>query len=180
MPRRLAISLKGIWSRRCQRLIIPSNATSITPIPYSSKQVGLCAKRASIFDANYAAKWVSFRCKSTGTSIRTLCPRFLGRNDAFLFPRQQHLDNIFPQLLFERVSKTDTDRNTLLHLQVDSESSEHFLLPDEFPFLFYALNSRTWASLSRYDPPRAPAKSVLAMQRTCLPVFLSAVYTNKS
>jgi hypothetical protein len=25
----------------------------------------LCAKRGSIFDANYAAKWVSFRCKST-------------------------------------------------------------------------------------------------------------------
>jgi len=65
MPSRLAISLSGTLSRRCQRLIIPSNATSITPFPYSFRRVGLCAKRGSIFDANYAAKWVSFRCKST-------------------------------------------------------------------------------------------------------------------
>jgi len=69
MPSRLAISLSGTLSRRCQRLIIPSNATSITPIPYSFRKVGLCAKRGSIFDANYAAKWVSFRCKSTNSTF---------------------------------------------------------------------------------------------------------------
>ncbi len=35
IPKRLAISLNGTWSRMCQRRIIPNNATSITPIPHS-------------------------------------------------------------------------------------------------------------------------------------------------
>jgi transposase-like protein len=33
MPKRLSRSLNVTWSRMCQRRIMPSNATSITPIP---------------------------------------------------------------------------------------------------------------------------------------------------
>ena len=69
MPSRLATSLMETRSRRYQRRIMPSNATSITPIPYSCSKVGLCSIRGSILDANYGAKWVSFGCKSTCSQI---------------------------------------------------------------------------------------------------------------
>src|SRR5450830_1398073 len=55
MPKRLAISLNGTWSRMCQRRIIPSNATSITPKPL------LIIMSRIVF-----YPWVSLACKLWG------------------------------------------------------------------------------------------------------------------
>src|SRR5471030_2455498 len=94
MPNRVAISLNGTWSRMCQRRIMPSSATSITPIPHSMSGVGLFLIRGSVRFANYAVKWVRFRCKSTGSRVDVVCEpsgaasiviRFDVRNDNIQF-----------------------------------------------------------------------------------------------
>ena len=54
MPNRLAISLNGICSRICQRRIMPSNATSITPIP-----------RLNVMSRIVSYTWVRFVCQAS-------------------------------------------------------------------------------------------------------------------
>src|SRR5436305_594037 len=51
MPRRLAISRSGIWSRRCQRRMMLSMATSITP------------NSRSFPSGQVFYTWVNIRCK---------------------------------------------------------------------------------------------------------------------
>src|SRR5450830_41880 len=65
MPKRREISLSEIWSRMCQRRIIPIKATSITPNSYLNVEVGLCRKCGSTLRAKILPKWVKFRRKST-------------------------------------------------------------------------------------------------------------------
>src|SRR5450830_930587 len=65
MPKRREISLSEIWSRMCQRRIIPIKATSITPNSYLNVEVGLCRKCGSTLRAKIRPKWVKFQHKST-------------------------------------------------------------------------------------------------------------------
>src|SRR5476649_2811780 len=84
MPNRLAISLNGTWSRMCQRRIMPSSPTLITPIPHSLSCVGLCLIRGSVRFANYAVKWVRFSCKSTPDETDEQFTARLARKEAEL------------------------------------------------------------------------------------------------
>src|SRR5476649_1506321 len=84
MPNRLAISLNGTWSRMCQRRIMPSSPTLITPIPHSLSCVGLCLIRGSVRFANYAVEWVRFSCKSTPDETDEQFTARLARKEAEL------------------------------------------------------------------------------------------------
>ncbi|WP_295994063.1 hypothetical protein, partial [Rugamonas sp.] len=66
-----------------------------------------CAKRGSIFDANYAAKWVSFRCKSTVFSQRLADGRENGIN-VFDAPWKNVVATLYHEL---NEFRTDADVN---------------------------------------------------------------------
>src|ERR1043165_1256781 len=71
-PVRRAISRMDSCSRKAQRLMTLSVATSITPIAPATKSSRLGFLRGSDLDGNYRAKWVSSGWKSTGFLLDAL------------------------------------------------------------------------------------------------------------
>ncbi len=67
-----AISRIGIWSRKCQRLMLLNITTLITPVAPAQIMSMTVSIRGSNLDAIYCARWVSFRCNSTNSYIETL------------------------------------------------------------------------------------------------------------